>query len=138
MGAAASKGYLSTRLAALGGLSIGLLHILAKESATSGLPSDAPDKPVTLPPLGKGGGLVYIKTGFPPWLMGVGSHIVCNCPLPEINSFCENGWIEIGFNTNTGPWIQPEDDDPNVPVGWPFSLLHASASVDLNGVTNAL
>lgn len=81
--------------------------------------------------------------------MGVGSHVVCNCPLPEIHLsiwqvgriplFCEDGWIEIGFNTNTGPWIQPEDDDPNVPAGWPFSLLHASCdvSVDLNGISQA-
>ncbi len=121
-----------------------LIQTLVKEPATSGLPSERPHKP--LPSQREAGQPIYIETQGG-WLsMEIGSHVVCNCPIPELNlslwqvgritAFCDDVWLEIGFNSNTGPWLQPANHDPNEPVGWPFSLLPPGldVSVDLSGV----
>lgn len=132
-------------LAAIGG---GIVVFLKEPSRTRD--SSEGERPVPLPYPNKKdrGGLVYIKTqgGFPPSLITPGSLIICNCDIPEIalksgqvgciTQFCEDGWVEMGFNTNKGPWLDPTGYGASSNVGWPLSLLHATcdASVDLTGI----
>lgn len=73
------------------------------------------DRPVSLPDKSKSSALLYIKTqgGFMPFLMRVGSHVIYNCDLPDLNlralqvgritQLCEDSWIKVGFNNKTGP-----------------------------------